>query len=578
MQNEGCGRIHVLDAELTVVKSDTAVSAELCGALRAGVRPLEDVPEQEKDWHPGTDGKVLDLVHPSLFPLVYGVTRQLPKGEVVLPRERAAEFIGKGTVVPVTSSRNSRGAQTGNRSRQARINPAFFGDFQWLPSDVELLPPKPDGTPGGARIVSYINNLHPVDHRELYDVLEHFVDAAVPLWEDCLSYQFDHRRIVVESSGREDWKLRPGANFRRDRRQQQQQQQEEEEEDQSSADNGPVDDVMVDTVEGDGNGDDSDWEDESSSEDEEMSDEDDEEYDEWWRANRILRYPEPGRFVPLTSRSAPDDGSPEDLVRQDFRSQFPKGLQVIFKLANIHLTPEKPEYEGGTWHIEGTLNENICATALYYYDEVNVTPSRLAFRQPIDTEELIMIPAQDEYESLEIFMDVRQDGPAIMELGSVLTRQGRMLAFPNILQHRVCPFRLADPTKPGHRKILAMFLVDPHIRIPSTLTCPPQRRDWWAAELLRGEAAAKKPSPLSLSEETSSSKPQTKPQDKLGKLPPELFDKVINMVDSFPLSWDNAVEIRKRLMAERSIKDEEIEAQFMEVCVPMLLKIQGSFI
>jgi hypothetical protein len=32
-----------------------------------------------------------------------------------------------------------------------------------------------------------------------------------------------------------------------------------------------------------------------------------------------------------------------------------RGLQVIVKLANIHLTPEKPKYEGGTWHVEGQM-------------------------------------------------------------------------------------------------------------------------------------------------------------------------------------------------------------------------------
>ena len=34
-------------------------------------------------------------------------------------------------------------------------------------------------------------------------------------------------------------------------------------------------------------------------------------------------------------------------------------LQIIVKLANIHLTPEKPRYEGGSWHVEGQLNENM---------------------------------------------------------------------------------------------------------------------------------------------------------------------------------------------------------------------------
>jgi hypothetical protein len=61
-------------------------------------------------------------------------------------------------------------------------------------------------------------------------------------------------------------------------------------------------------------------------------------------------------------------------------------LQVIVKLANIHLTPENPRYEGGSWHFEGVLNEHICATALYYYDADNVTESRLAFRSISDSE------------------------------------------------------------------------------------------------------------------------------------------------------------------------------------------------
>jgi hypothetical protein len=34
------------------------------------------------------------------------------------------------------------------------------------------------------------------------------------------------------------------------------------------------------------------------------------------------------------------------------------------KLANIHLTPEKPSYDGGTWHVEGQLNENMLVRSL----------------------------------------------------------------------------------------------------------------------------------------------------------------------------------------------------------------------
>ena len=42
----------------------------------------------------------------------------------------------------------------------------------------------------------------------------------------------------------------------------------------------------------------------------------------------------------------------------DLRKEYGK-LQIIVKLANIHLTPEKPRYEGGSWHVEGQMNENM---------------------------------------------------------------------------------------------------------------------------------------------------------------------------------------------------------------------------
>lgn len=39
-----------------------------------------------------------------------------------------------------------------------------------------------------------------------------------------------------------------------------------------------------------------------------------------------------------------------------FKEKFgEKPLQIIVKLANIELTPDKPEYEGGSWHVEGMM-------------------------------------------------------------------------------------------------------------------------------------------------------------------------------------------------------------------------------
>ncbi|KIL53884.1 hypothetical protein M378DRAFT_93428, partial [Amanita muscaria Koide BX008] len=95
----------------------------------------------------------------------------------------------------------------------------------------------------------------------------------------------------------------------------------------------------------------------------------------------------------------------------------------------------------------------------------------------------------------------------------------------NILQHRVQPFKLADSTRPGHRKILALFLVDPNAKVISTANVPSQRLDWWCESF---EAK----------------------QTGLGRLPLELQDFVFEQVD-FPISMKMAKELRLELMEKR---------------------------
>ena len=194
-------------------------------------------------------------------------------------------------------------------------------------------------------------------------------------------------------------------------------------------------------------------------------------------------------------------------------------------MANIHLTPEKPDYAGGTWHVEGTLNESICATALYYYESNNISESLLAFRTQIDGEAAMEMPyIQYEWRAMEEVYGFENEGPCVQELGTVVTKQGRLLAFPNVYQHRVEPFHLADPTKAGHRKILALFLIDPYRPIISTANIPCQQKSWWA-ERVRGIGP-------------------------LGNLPQELNQKIIEMVPD-PIPLEKAKEQRERLMEER---------------------------
>lgn len=228
--------------------------------------------------------------------------------------------------------------------------------------------------------------------------------------------------------------------------------------------------------------------------------------------------PEPSLFSPPTPHP------PLDLRLKYIDS----GLQVIVKLANIELTPTKPRYEGGSWHVEGQLNEHICATALYYYANENITTSQLSFRQQSDAVSATeMDYEQDRHEFLPAVFGCHQGGPGVQVVGGVKTIEGRLLTFPNILQHQVQPFELVDPSKPGHRKILALFLIDPNRRIISTANVPPQQRDWWR------DAVAGTPG------------------HSFGKLPVELQRHICDFVEEFPISLDEAKEIRLELMEER---------------------------
>ena len=112
----------------------------------------------------------------------------------------------------------------------------------------------------------------------------------------------------------------------------------------------------------------------------------------------------------------------------------------------------------------------------------------------------------------------------MQELGHVLPVEDRCVAFPNFYQHCVAPFELDDPARPGHRKILCFFLVDPGARILSTTDVPPQQAEWTLDE------AAK--SPL------------------MQKLPQELFDMIKGYVGG--MSRADAEAHRKALMEERA--------------------------
>jgi hypothetical protein len=228
--------------------------------LITAVSPLENVADCEKDWHPRSDNQVLNLVHPSLYPIVYNRTffkdPQTGKCEALKPPGRDQYFVSQR--------------------------------FQWLPSDFCVAE---DGTVTLAS--PYINNVHPQKHAALESVISKLLGCAVPLWERVLS---DMRRPLLP--------------FRT-----------------KSKTNDSLPECILANCFG------AYWR-------------NSEEYD----ADREALFSREDLKLPEAREKYTGD---LEVMKTPTVSLKGTTIQCIIKLANIVLTPEKPEYPGGKWHVEG---------------------------------------------------------------------------------------------------------------------------------------------------------------------------------------------------------------------------------
>ncbi|KAK6331465.1 hypothetical protein TWF730_004547 [Orbilia blumenaviensis] len=457
-----------------VWRADGVVPEELRQELINAVATLENVPDHQKDWHPGSNGQVLDLVHPSLWPIIYGRSISLEDGKIItapLEARRTSETTFESDYPDSDDSETSEAS-------------TYSDKFCWLPSEFKI---SSDGKE--TKIASYINNLSSMEQQDLfYPILEKLFTHFVPLFNHVLAdlSRSQHRYL-------RDYEERP---------------------------NGEPDFIS-------GNVYDDKWE---------------EILDNFVKNNGLtVRYSD---FAGNLCHSYPRCGSACPNVHDNLGIYSvndvegintdcawtspvisPEGrlegrtMKVIVKLANIVLTPENPYYYGGSWHIEAMLNERIVSTGIYYYAQENITDSALSFRTRFGDVE--------EDEGWARMHGLSHQGNTIQDRGSIQTKEHRLIAFPNVLQHQVQPFQLIDPTKPGYRKILVFFLCDPAHDVPTTRT-----------------VAAQQP------EERSKVIDQLRASS-LGSLPEEVFQMV---VDGLPpvISREEAETYRASLMRERS--------------------------
>ncbi|KAJ5178785.1 Protein of unknown function DUF4246 [Penicillium capsulatum] len=418
-----------------VTKSDTNIPPALAQDLREASKVLDFADEELRFYHPGTMNRQRDLLSMALYPLIYGKSRILP--DKLIGLDDALRHAGQGEVIPVPQetgiTREDIAWRVSARS-DIEVRP-FSRNFQALPSDWQL------GDDGRWHITTYINNLHPVKHRNIYKLIEDAFNCMVPQWNMTMTPLKDmlHSRARIEYHKAEYY---------------------------------PVPKEIADRA--------------PQMKPREPQSEFEERREKWRMENYRAVQPDCGQFIPWAVPPCMMSKLPEDLpsavriergvdLDKDYKE---RGLQVITRIMVVSLTPEDPYYQT-EWHVEGQMNEHICAAAFLTIDVENMKEASMEFRNIVDVDTLASVEhEQNDFIWLRQIFGLENGEPAIQRSGSIKCKPGRVVMYPSTVQHRQTKFELQDKSKKGYTRGLLFYLVDPNMRIISTANIPPQRLDW----------------------------------------------------------------------------------------------------
>ena len=292
----------VEDAEVHGVhQSDNLISLDLLNNLEVELKIFQSDSSYIRDEHPGSNGQVIDLIHPSLFPFIFKTSREnddfydyengdftawaltgstyVPNDYGITDKLTRQEF---ETLKAEVESKNSPREIEALFHQLNLVNPSWnrysmlrkfcSKKYQWLPTELDV-----GSQYGEGSFRSYINNLHPINDKNLFKAIETIGLRFIPLFE----------RVLTDLK----------TPYR------------------------PVDMYVS--------------------------------FSSWEQDDGTIMMENPN----ATDKDLPPYVEPE--IRQEVVSLRGSRLQVIVKMADIVLTPEKPEYPGGVWHVEGMENESI---------------------------------------------------------------------------------------------------------------------------------------------------------------------------------------------------------------------------
>ncbi|KAJ1885925.1 hypothetical protein LPJ66_009885, partial [Kickxella alabastrina] len=374
------------------------------------------------DWHPGSEGVVRNLIHPSLFPLIYGrssfVDKKIESPVAALHVKSFGRYpkdIKEWEVeVNRTYKENASDVDSGEGTFYVPPFSTFASSkrFCWLPSEFQV------HQDGHVTVESYINNLHPLKYAEFYPVIGNIFSKFVPVLE----------QVVTDLAHRRKQRVVPVPYA---------------------------------------------WFDDSD----EPKDYDAEDYGEkydLWQETRPFIEPQPEPFqwpdrpaVPysLKGRRLQAIVKMSNIILTPENPVYEGGAWHVEALANERIIAT------GLYYYDV---DNITESNLAFREMVD---EELHYEQG---DERGLNLAYGIYENVDDTSDV----PLIQEIGRVEAKRGRCVVFPNMYQHCVEGFQLKDPKRSGCRKIFAFFFIDPTTRIPSTEIVPPQQQEWWKEEVM----------------------------------------------------------------------------------------------
>ncbi|KAL7932126.1 hypothetical protein V8C35DRAFT_329123 [Trichoderma chlorosporum] len=517
---EKTGLIPVLDYSVCVLKADKLISHSLSREMITGANKLESSLNNIRT----SDSSVLYLIDPSLCPLIYGRSRILPNRTISLTN--CLEACGNGDITLDHAKLDDLEYWENARD----IYSVISRSFQWLPCDVDI------NRDGLAKIVSYINNLHPSKHADMYTSIQKFIQIALPAWDIVYQWPKKYHFQRMDTGGTCSICTVPdicGDN-------------------ECSPNNAPTE-IWSHYQDSDG-----DDHEQSALSSEAPNDDDvylayDDSEDENEHRNvrsksklntreKWFNVTHPMYFPKLKESTKGFRLQASNVCRANFFTPQTRRIQVIASLTSIHLTPENPHYKGGVWNWDGLSNERIVSTARFYYDSDNVSSSYLYFRSLVSKDDIndVLHDNVNDCLNMERAFGVSSRTAMFQDIGRVRVRPGGSIFYPSSHQHRDGPFSLVDRSRPGHCKFLTLHLVDPAITIISTANVPPQQKHWWTKSKVHHQG-------MEIAE----------------KLPPELCKMVHSYVD-MPIDHDEAEEIRQKFLEDRYTLKQELYVQLDE--------------